>query len=629
MAVHFRSPRAGLLRPAPERPMAMRTPQGAQGLAFLRRCELGTMRVADYITDALFNAGGKTVFGVTGGMIMHLTDALRSHPHQKFVACHHETPAVMAADAYGRYTNRLGVAYVTAGPGALNTLTGVVGAYVDSAPVVIVAGQSKLDQAVVTGPRQFALQGFDTLGIFKRVTKYAVMLDSPNTVKYHVEKSIHEATHGRKGPVWIEVPVDVQGMEMPLGGGFPPAPVYFPEPIPEAEKVARLLKQSKRPVILAGAGIRSSGLEALAAFDTFYPRHRVPVMTSRLGMDLIDHSDPLFIGRPGTYGDRPANFACQNADLIIVLGCRLGIGLVGYGFKEWGKRAVKVMVDVDAAELNKPSVVPDVQIQADAGEFLRLLHACLADWRFGKDSWLDRIQEWRTRYPVDLPEYSSQEPLNSYHFMRLFSEEMDPIDRFVVDTGSCFHVHAQAFKVRLGQRHIITGGLSTMGFMPASIGVAAANDTAPVWCITGDGSLQMHLQELATIAHHRFPIKLIVFNNDGYLLIRNTQKNFQGGRLIGEGPETGLTFPDLRKLAALYGMDYVRVETADEIASAVSTLRESPAPAICEVILQPNQVLAPRVAARQRPDGTMEPGRYDDMAPFLDRAEYEANQVKE
>ena len=589
------------------------------------------MRVADYVTDALYRAGGEKVFLVTGGMIMHLTDALARHAEQEHVSCHHEAAAVMAADAYGRYTGKIGVAYVTAGPGALNTVTGVVGAYVDTSPCVIVAGQSKVSQAKVTGPRQFALQGFNTLPLFKQITKYAVMLDDPRRVRYHVERAIWEATHGRPGPVWLELPIDVQGASMDPDdqeGFVPPQQPGLSATALDAKvaEVKALLLASKRPAILAGAGVRCAG--AVDALETFYKKRGIPVMVSRLGMDLVDDSEPLYIGRPGTYGDRPANFTCQNADLLLVVGCRLGLGMVGYDFQEFGKRAKKIMVDVDLAELEKPAVIPDLPIQADALDFLQRLTVAIGNWRLDSPSWIQTVRGWREKYPTDLPEYASeQKGINSYHFIRMLSEALPPQALFALDTGSCFHVHAQAFKVKKGQRHIVTGGLSTMGYMPSTVGLCAAAPGRDVYCITGDGSLQMHLQELATIRHHKFPAKLVVLNNDGYLLIRHTQKNFQEGRYIGEGPTSGVSFPELAKLAATYDFGYLRIATLAEVPARLAELKAMKGPVLCEVITPPDQLLIPRVASKKLDDGTMVSMPYDDMFPFLPRDEYEANQV--
>ncbi len=586
-------------------------------------------RVADYICEQLYLAGGEHVFLITGGMIMYLTDALLLNGKQRYTCCHHEQAAVMAADAYGRYTGKLGVAFVTAGPGALNTLTGVVGAYVDSSPCIIVAGQSKASQARVTGPRQFGLQGFNTKPIFEHVTKYAVMLDDVKRVRYEVEKSIYLAKEHRVGPVWIECPLDIQGalFDPQVYEGFIP-PQRKPFEIIDnniIKQAKSLLVNSKRPCVLAGAGVRLSG--AVSTLHDFLHKTNIPIITSRLGMDLIGYDHPLFVGRPGSYGDRPANFTVNNCDLLLIIGCRMGIGLVGHDFQNFAPRAKKIMVDVDEKELSKPSVVPDLPVLADADVFLKALTRSLGDYRCANTAWITQTQQWKEKYPVDLPEYlQEKEGINSYHFVRVFSEEMDSDAVFVLDTGSCFHVYAQAFNVKFGQRHIITGGLSTMGYVPAVIGAARACGKE-VYCISGDGSLQMNIQELQTIVGNKLPIKLIILNNNGYLLIRHTQTNFLDGRLIGESPQTGVTFPDLQKISQAYGIAYMKICGNDGLHSKIAMLKKSEGPVVCEVITPPWQLLIPRVASKKLEDGTMVSMPYDDMFPFLPREEYRNNCV--
>lgn len=590
------------------------------------------MRVADFITNKLYEAGGECVFLITGGMIMHLTDALLQHGKQKFVCCHHEQSAAMAAEAYGRFTGKLGVAYVTAGPGALNTLTGVVGAYVDSSPCIIVSGQSKLSQAIVTGPRQFALQGFNTLPIFEQVTKYAVMLNDLSRVKYEVEKCIYLATSHRVGPVWIECPIDIQGAYFDpdeFEGFTPPELQQSTNDLKaKVDEVVQAIRKSRRPSILVGAGIRASG--AIEAFQKLVEKTGIPAMTSRLGMDLIDHSHPLFVGRPGTYGDRAANFTIQNSDLLLNIGCRLGIGLVGYDFQDFARHAKKISVDIDEQELTKPSVIPDIAIQTDAKLFLDLLMERLTDYHLENQQWVDQTQLWKQKYPVDLPEYQQEkEGINSYHFMRRLSEEVSEKAIFLVDTGSCFHVFAQAFQVKFGQRHIITGGLSTMGYMPGSVGVAAASKGKDVFCITGDGSVQFNIQELQTVAQNNLPVKLVILNNNGYLLIRLTQNNFQEGRFIGVDKDSGVSCPDMEKIAYAYGIKFIRILGIDDLDAKLAKLINYQGAVICEVMTPPNQLLMPRVASKKLDDGRMMSMPYDDMFPFLPREEYLENCVRE
>ncbi|MBD2552237.1 thiamine pyrophosphate-binding protein [Limnothrix sp. FACHB-708] len=589
-------------------------------------------RVADFITNKLYEAGGECVFLVTGGMIMHLTDALYQHENQKFVCCHHEQSAVMAAEAYGRFTGKLGVAYVTAGPGALNTLTGVVGAYVDSSPCIIVSGQSKVSQTMVTGPRQFALQGFNTLPIFEQVTKYAVILNDLSRIRYEVEKCIYLATSHRVGPVWIESPIDIQGMYFDpdeFEGFNPPVLDQSVNSLTETvNQVAETILQSRRPCILGGAGIRLSN--AIESFHKLIDKTRIPVLTSRLGMDLIDHHHPLFVGRPGTYGDRAANFTIQNSDLLLNIGCRLGIGLVGYDFQDFARYAVKICVDVDEQELIKPSILPDISVCSDAKLFIDLLLEKLGDYQLDNSSWRKQTQVWKQKYPVDLPEYQQEKNgVNSYHFMSRLSKEVSKDSSFLIDTGSCFHVFAQAFQVKFGQRHIITGGLSTMGYMPGAIGVATANQGREVFCITGDGSVQFNIQELQTIFQNDLPIKLIVLNNNGYLLIRLTQRNFQEGRFIGVDKDSGVSCPDMEKIASAYGIKFIRISGLCDLDEKLSEIIHHQGPLVCEVMTPPNQLLIPRVASKKMDDGRMVSMPYDDMFPFLPREEYLGNCVRE
>ncbi|MDQ0087938.1 acetolactate synthase-1/2/3 large subunit [Paenibacillus anaericanus] len=586
------------------------------------------MRVADYVTNALYEAGGENVFLVTGGMIMHLTDALYQHKGQTYTCCHHEQAAAMAAEAYGRYTGNLGVAYVTAGPGALNTITGVAGAYIDSSPSIIVAGNSKVSLAKIKGPRQFPLQGFDSLPIFNHITKYAVMLDDISKVKYEVQKCIHIAKSPRVGPVYLEIPVDIQGasFDPDLYEDFVPSETIQHKHISNEEiaTIIEAFKACKRPCLLIGAGVRMAG--ATQSLYDFMKKMNMPVLTSRLGMDLIDHSDPLFVGRPGTYGDRAANFTIQNCDLIVNVGCRLGIGLIGYDYEEFAKKAKKIIVDIDERELSKPSIIPDIRIQEDAKRFFEAMNTALQDHSFHFSEWVNQTQSWKLRYPVDLPEYNDDSlGINSYRFMTRFSEKVNKDASFVVDTGSCFHVHAQAFKVKIGQRHIITGGLSTMGYTPAAVGVSVARNNREVYCVTGDGSFQMNLQELQTINHNKLPVKFILFNNNGYLLIRHTQINFMEGRMIGESAESGLSFANFAKIADTFGLGYIKISNLDEMDQKINELIEYKGSMICEVITPPEQLLIPRVASRKLEDGTMQSMAYDDMYPFLSRDEYAGN----
>ncbi len=591
------------------------------------------IRVADYIINKVYEAGAEDSFLVTGGMIMHLTDAILNHEKMKYLCCHHEQAAAMAAEAYARYNNRLGLAVATAGPGALNTITGVVGAYVDRSPLIILAGQSKVSQAIIISTRQFALQGFNNLPVFRNFTKYAVMLTDITKVKYEIEKAVSIAKQAPFGPVYIECPIDIQGasFDPDLYEGYNAIQNNSEELDKKINnsinELVERIKKAKRPVILAGAGVRLS--DSIEQLHKFADKCNMPILTSRLGMDLIGDDHPLFVGRPGTYGDRSANFTIQNSDLLITVGCRLGMGIVGYGDPNlFAPHAYKVCVDVDVNEIEKPSVKFDLPIVLDAQIFFNMIIEKLGLWSGNNHVWVNQTQLWKKKYPVDLPEYKNEsEGINSYRFTRILSEKMKSNNIFVVDTGSCFHVFAQAFKVKFGQRHIITGGLSTMGYSPASMGVAvlAQKMNKEVYCISGDGSIQMNLQEFETIAFNKLPIKTIIYNNKGYLLIRHTQKNFCGGRLMGEGNQTGVGFPDFKKIANAFGIHHMKINNESELDEKLNELINFKGAVICEVMNPSWQLLIPRVSSKQLEDGSMVSMPYDDMFPFLDRNEYESN----
>jgi acetolactate synthase-1/2/3 large subunit len=454
------------------------------------------------------------------------------------------------------------------------------------------------------------------------------MLNDVSQVRYEVEKALYLALTGRPGPVWIEVPIDVQGtmFDPDEHHGFDPLK-EFPENSgwkAQLPTVVAAIKAARRPLILAGAGVRCA--DAVAELRAFAERFNIPVVTSRLGMDLLEFDHPLYVGHPGSYGDRPANFAMQNCDVLLTIGCRMALGLVGHDYESVAPNAKRIMVDMDAQELEKPALRPHVPVLADAKEFLNSLVPALGQYRFSRDKWIAQTQQWKKRYPVCLPEYREcANGLNSYLFMNAWSDKAKEGDIFVSDTGSCFHVFAQGFKVKKNQRQIITGGLSTMGYSPASIGVAAAAQGKDVHCISGDGSIQFNMQEFQTIVHNKLPVKTVVLNNNGYLLIRLTQKNFQGGRLIGEGADSGVSFPSLEKLATAYGIPFVQIRDQKDLESGVSKLISHKGPLICEVLCPTEQLLIPRVASKQLPTGQMASCPYDDMFPFLSREEYEEN----
>jgi acetolactate synthase-1/2/3 large subunit len=592
------------------------------------------MNVADYIFDFLSKKGVDTAFMVSGGQAMFLVDALQRSKTIKTICTHHEQSAGMAAEAYGRLTKKLAVALVTAGPGSVNVINGVVGGWTDSSPMLVVSGQSALASVQYqqkTKIRQYGIQGINIQPLVDNVTKFFITVDDPKRIRYYMEKAYYLALNGRPGPVWIDVPLDVQKMEVPdeLNEKYDP-PVERTDPDLLQKQIAKtlhLISSSQRPIFIAGQGIRIAGVSK--EFCELARRLNIPVLTARLGIDIINSDDRLYVGRPGNYGERSANFAIQNSDLIISVGCRLASALVGHNPADFGRNAKKIVVDIDTEELNKPGVKIDLKIKSDAGDFITALSSQLASVKDLPDTsaWVAKCNDWKKRYPVVLPEYKNERPVNSYYFTEKLSNAATRDDLVLVDTGSCFHVACQTWKIKKGQRFLTTGGISSMGYWVAAMGACAANNYRRTIVITGDGSLQMNIQELATIKHNKMPIKVIIFNNNGYLLIRHTQSNFMEGRLFGEGPKTGVWCPDALKIADAYEMKGVRISSADEIDSKLKEVMEHDGPVICDVMTPEWQLLIPRSSSDKLADGTLVSKPIEDMYPFLPREEFRKEMI--
>jgi len=591
------------------------------------------MRVSDVIFDYLAKKGVDTAFMVTGGQAMFLDDAVHQNRHITPIFTHHEQSAGMAAESYGRVKGIPGVAVVTAGPGAVNVMNGVVGAWTDSSPMIVLSGQAALKAVQyqeTTKIRQFGVQGINIRPLVDSVTKYFITVDDPQKILYYIQKAYHIATTGRPGPVWLDVPLDIQGKE--IKGKL----IQF---VPEKEKLNRqlskqvaqtitLLKRSKRPIFLVGHGLRIA--DALPDFEKTLEKLKMPVLTSRLGIDSIETNNPLYIGRPGTYGERSANFTVQNADLIISIGCRLATSMIGHNAPDFGKNAKKIVVDIDIKELSKLGPILDIKILSDAKLFLKEFNKqiCKAPQMHFSD-WVKQANHWKKKYPVVLPEYRKEKPINSYYFTQRLSKLSSAKDMVLVDTGGCFHVAAQSWKVKKGQRYITTGGISSMGYWVAGIGACMAYGKKQTLIITGDGSLQMNIQELATIKHNALPIKIFIFNNNGYLLIRHTQKNFMDGRLMGESPATGVWCPDSMKIAKAYGIKGVKIDNLKTMDKKIKEVLAYKGPVICEIITPEWQLLIPRTASIKNPDGSMMSKPYEDMFPFLPAEEIEENMIAE
>ena len=592
------------------------------------------MNVSEYIFDFFNRKGVDSVFMVTGGQAMYLDDAVGRNKNYNVICHHHEQACTMSADAYGRIKNKPAIALVTAGPGSVNAMNGVVGAYTDSSPMIVISGQANLSFVKYeekTHIRQFGIQGINIRSMVEGVVKYFKTIDDLTRLNIFLEEAWHEATSGRPGPVWIDVPLDIQRSEVPANQvKFQVNPISADQfRISGAvDSIINHLKKAVRPVLLAGQGISLSG--SRKAFLELAEKIKVPVITSRLGIDLIESDNRLYVGRPGNYGERSANFAIQNSDLIISLGCRLASSLVGHSPEQFGKHAYKIVVDIDQEELDKPGPHIDEKIQANCSDIITELNgrmdaADIPDY----SEWIEQCNLWKTKYPVVQPEYKNVSPVNSYYFVYRLSALAPSNANIMVDTGSCFHVACQTWKIKKGQQFLTTGGISSMGYWCAGIGACIANDRKDTVVITGDGSLQMNIQEFAPIHHNNLPIKTFVLNNNGYLLIRSTQHNFMEDRFIGEGPNSGVWCPDLEKVAWAYEIPYVRISSVEELDEKINEVFSINGPVICDVITPEWQALVPRITSEKLPDGRLVSHEYSDMYPFLDREEYKKNMISE
>ena len=591
------------------------------------------MIVSDFIFDFLIKKGVDSAFVVTGGQAMYLNDAMARRPEIKPIFAHHEQTCGMSADAYSRITNKLGVAVVTAGPGSINVVNGLVGGWCDSAPMMVISGQSALNCVKYqeeSGIRQYGIQGIYIKPFVEKATKFFVTVDDPSKIQYYMEKAYHLATTGRPGPVWIDVPLDIQRMEVPekLLYGYNPETednntnFSIQKRKENIDKICKMLTNAKRPLIVAGQGISLSKSQQL--LKEFIEKNQIPMITTRLGIDIISSDHPLYVGRPGNYGERSANIAAQNADLIIAIGSRLSTASIGHNSKTFAKNAKKIVIDIDEKELNKPIFDIDLKINDDAKLILQDLSKNEIKMQ-DTTKWVAKCQNLKRKYPVVLEEYKNDKEINSYYFTDRLCHYADKDTMIVVDTGSCFHVACQAWKIKEGQRFLTTGGLSSMGWWVAGIGACIANDRKNTVVITGDGSLQMNIQDFAAIKHNNLPVKVFIFDNNGYLLIRQTQRNFMDGRLFGEGPTSGVWCPNAMKIAQAYEIKGVEINTKEEIDTKIQEVLNYDGPVICNVKVPEWQLIIPRVSSEKKPDGTLVSRNFEDMYPFLSEEEMAEN----
>ncbi|MGC8724280.1 MAG: thiamine pyrophosphate-binding protein [Acidobacteriota bacterium] len=587
------------------------------------------MKLSDYVFSFLADRGVRHVFLVTGGGAMHLNDSLRKERRITPICQHHEQACAMAAEGYARVTGTPGVVSVTTGPGGINALNGVFGAWTDSIPMLVISGQVKRETCMafheVPGLRQLGDQEADIVSMVKGITKYAATVRAPEAIRYQLEKAWHLCRSGRSGPCWLDIPMDVQGSTVEPEALAPYDPSED-QPDWELDRLPELVRQTldrlsaaERPVVMAGTGVRLAGAADL--FLSVAERLRIPVTTAWTH-DLIPSDHPLYCGRPGTIGTRAGNFTVQNADCLLVIGSRLNIRQVSYAWQAFAPHAFLIQVDADRAELAKPTVRPHLAIACDAKRFLEEMNGQLeaAAWDAGRHAgWLQWCRERVMRYPPVLPRQRTTEGgINPYFFVEALFGLLAEDDVVVCGNATATIVPFQAAALKRGQRLFSNSGSASMGYdLPAAIGAAVARGGKRVICLAGDGSLQMNAQELQTVVHHHLPVKLFVLDNGGYLSIRTTQKNFFG-ELIGESPQSGVSFPDPRLLAEAYGLPAVEIE-GEGFQGQTEAFLDAPGPGVARVVLDPRQTFEPRPSSRQLPDGRIVSAPLHDMAPFLER----------
>jgi acetolactate synthase-1/2/3 large subunit len=593
-------------------------------------------RVADYIADFCVNIGSPHIFLVSGGGMMHILDGLACNKKIRTVCAHHEGAAAVMAEGYARVTNNIGAVFVTTGPGGTNAITGVVDAWVDSIPLLVISGQAKRSQNVynsgIPGLRSLGGQEVNILPIVRSFTKYSAMVNEPEKIRYHLEKAVYCAKHGRPGPSWLDIPLDVQAALVDPDRLEP----FRPEPTEQdtstlddqVKATIELLQTAKRPVIIAGNGVRLAHAEK--EFLNVVETLKIPVVVSKLGQDLIDHGHPYYVGFGGTKGTRPGNFAIQNADLILAIGSRLAIPFTGYEYELFGREAKKIAVDVDPDELQKNTIKLDIAIQSDAKIFLKtLLEGLKKNSIQEKVPWVKKCRHWKSKYPSITEEISSKEkPICTYNLFDKLSDLLDEKAIIIADAGTVYCIVSQVHRVKSGQRVITPAALGTMGLsLPLGIGAYFAAPGSTIVAVTGDGSLQMNIQELQTLVHNKIPLKLFVVNNNGYVSIRNTQNSYFEGRYCGSDPSSGVSCPDLKKISKAYGIHYECLYEQDELNKKLKSILAYHGPVICEVYTCTDQQITPSVSSRVREDGTMVSMPLEDMWPFLPRDEFRKEMI--
>jgi acetolactate synthase-1/2/3 large subunit len=573
------------------------------------------IKLSDYVFDFLAEKGIDTIFSVSGGAAAHLLNSVKEK-QLKYVCNYHEQACAMAAEGYARIAKKPACVLVTNGPGSSNTITGVLGAYQDSIPMIIISGQVPTKQSLGSlnniSLRQVGVQECDIISMVKPVTKYAIQITNPNDIFDILEEAYKQSTTGRMGPVWIDIPLDIQS-------------AYVESPkIYNLEEIIGAIFRSKYPVIVTGNGIHLSNSENL--FYKLKEKLQIPVVSTWTSKDLMSQNDPLFVGNFGLLGERAGNFAIQNADLLIVLGSRLSIPNIGYQSHLFSPKSIKIMVDIDKNELNKPTLSIDYPINKDLNLFLNELNSLLDTktipvW----DKWIKKTQDWKNKYPVFQPEYKNNtDRINSFYFMEVLSTKLKDNHVVITDMGASYTCTMQSLQLNGKVRLFTSSACCAMGFgLPGAIGAYYADPSKDIILIAGDGGFQMNIQELQTIFHNKIPIKIFILNNNGYLAISLMQDNLFNGNYIGSTNESGISSPDFVKLAQVYGLSSCRLETNSQLENNIEDVLRSDGPILCEIMMTENQLLIPRVQSSKNEKGEIVSNSLDNMFPFLSKNEIE------
>jgi len=590
------------------------------------------IKLSDYIIHYLERLNVKHMFMIPGGGAMHLNDSLGKSKTIEYVCCLHEQACAIAAEAYARVTNNIGLLMVTTGPGGTNALTGIAGAYIESTPVLVISGQVKIpDQIRDQKIRQQGMQEVDIVSIVKPITKYAVMVTDPNSIKYHLDKALYEAKHGRPGPVWLDIPLDIQAtmIDETALAGYEAEPEILEDISNNVSTIIDILNNSERPVLLAGNGIRLSG--GIENFQKLINLLGIPVLTTWNGIDLIWEDHPLYYGRPGGLGHRYANFIQQNSDFFLSIGARLNLLQTGYNFDGFARGAKKIMVDIDPNELHKINVRPDIPVCADADKFIKeIVREKDKIIRKDRKPWLDYCNKVKQSYPLITESMRQQnEIVNSYLLLDTISNQMNSDDVYVAgSSGSCIDISMQGFKVKKGQRVFTTKGLASMGYgLPSTIGAVLASGGKRTVCVNGDGGFQMNIQELETLHRLNMPVKIFVLDNSGYAAIKGTQTNLFGGHLVGCTRASKLTMPDIADVAKAYKLRTVTITNNGELQSKVAETLNGNDPVICVVSVSIDLPVTPKQVSYKRRDGQMESLPLEYMNPPLSEVELKSNML--